>query len=364
MRHDHTMSSTRPRPVRSILAWPRDRARNPYTAVLYDAMATVAAEDGEPVEILEFRVATAWKQKVDIVHVHWPEACVESPSRLRAAAKTAVVAFDLAVLRARGATLVWTCHNITSHEGHHPRIERLLRWYFLRMLGGVLQLSPEAAASAPATMPALRTVPSEVVRLCSYSDDIAVLDQAKARGHFDIEADATVLAAVGSIRPYKNIPNLVRAFAATDFDRPTHLLIAGSVSDAALRDELEEVTAGAERVHLNIGWIDDEELSRYIGAADAVVLPYRRIDNSGAAILTLNSGRPVAITRSASIEDLAELAGDEWLRPLDGEVDPTMLLDIVDWADQPRGDKADLAALSPANIARETLAAFRRFHNS
>lgn len=357
------MSSTRSRPVRRVLAWPRDRARNPYTAVLYNAMTTASAEDGDPVDILEFRVATAWREKVDIVHVHWPEACVESPSRLRAVAKTAVVAFDLAVLRARGATLVWTCHNITSHEGHHPRIERLLRWYFMRLLGGVLHLSKEAATSAPAAIPALRKVPSAVVRHGSYGDDTPVTERGEARRHFGLDPDATVLASVGSIRPYKNIPNLVRAFAATEFNRPTHLLIAGSVSDPALREELEEAAAGVANVRLDIGWIEDDELGRYLGAADVVVLPYRRIDNSGAAILTLNSGRPVAITRSASIEDLAELAGDEWLRPLDGEVDPAMLLGIVAWAEQPRRDKADLAALSPANIARETLTAFGRFHN-
>ena len=101
----------------------------------------------------------------------------------------------------------------------------------------------------------------------------------------------------GLLRPYKNVPLLIERFRQLAGD-DHRLLIAGRPYDAAIRRGVERAAAGDARIALRLSWVPPDEVAQLFAACDLVVLPYRRILNSGAALLALSadgrSWRPIS----------------------------------------------------------------------
>ncbi len=110
-----------PRPPLRLVSWPYERSDCNYIIQLYAHLQEVA---GTQIEISEFRVGRFWRPKADVLHLHWPEIALDSPSNLRAAAKATVVLLDVLSMRLRGTRVVFTRHDLMSHKQSHPRAER------------------------------------------------------------------------------------------------------------------------------------------------------------------------------------------------------------------------------------------------
>ena len=112
----------------------------------------------------------------------------------------------------------------------------------------------------------------------------------EARRELGIEGDAPVILSLGLIRPYKNLDRLLDL--ARDAGGMT-VLIAGPAHDRRYAEGLRARAAGLANVRLSIATVDDARLQYYFRAADLFVLPYRRVTNSGSALLALSFGLPV-----------------------------------------------------------------------
>jgi glycosyltransferase involved in cell wall biosynthesis len=120
------------------------------------------------------------------------------------------------------------------------------------------------------------------------------LDQAESRAQLGLPSTGTVFAFVGAIRGYKNVAEMLDAFATLPEAGPDErLIIAGKPLPRRLGRELEERAAGDQRIVLRLDRQTEEELSTILRAADVAVTPFREILTSGSAILALSHGRPI-----------------------------------------------------------------------
>jgi D-inositol-3-phosphate glycosyltransferase len=131
-------------------------------------------------------------------------------------------------------------------------------------------------------------------------------DEAKQR--LGLRKDEKVLLFFGRITPYKGLEYLIAAFRQiVASDENYRLIIAGRPDNcekywSALREEIQEdVRAG--QVVLNADFIPDEETEVYFKAADAVILPYRQIYQSGVLFLGHSFGLPVLAADVGSLKD-------------------------------------------------------------
>ena len=131
-------------------------------------------------------------------------------------------------------------------------------------------------------------------------------DEAKQR--LGLRKDEKVLLFFGRITPYKGLEYLIAAFQQiVASDENYRLIIAGRPDNcekywSALREEIQEdVRAG--QVVLNADFIPDEETEVYFKAADAVILPYRQIYQSGVLFLGHSFGLPVLAADVGSLKD-------------------------------------------------------------
>lgn len=101
--------------------------------------------------------------------------------------------------------------------------------------------------------------------------------------------DGRTVLAPGVIRPYKGLPDAVRATLAVPGAR---LLVAGDP-----RIPLDELRrAAGDRAEWRLGYLGSSELERALSEATVAVFPYRaELDQSGALLQTLGAGVPAVV---------------------------------------------------------------------
>ena len=340
-----------------VLAWPAfdNKTGNPYNRLLYEAMV----HHGVPVD--EFSVRRALSGRYDVLHVHWPDDFL---SRSRWIEAASYVGGELAVFeaaRARGTRLVWTGHDLGPHESHHPGLERTFWSVFPGRVDGFISLSADGLRHAQNQFPPLQSVPSAVVPHGHYRSAYPPPeDSNEARASLGFHRDAPVMLYVGRIRPYKNVPHLVRTFrqwCAQD----ARLLIVGDPSSDTLRESIQRAAQHDSRIRLDLRFIPDAMIPRYLAASDLVVLPYDHILHSGTALLALSFNRPVLVPNRGAMGELRRTVGADWVRTYQNTLSPKCLRDAIDWAlAAEREPVAPLDKLGWDVLARQTIDLYDR----
>ena len=60
----------------------------------------------------------------DILHIHWPNNILTDRLWPRSAVKALLLQLALRWVRLRGRKVVWTAHDIVSHDQYHPSWRR------------------------------------------------------------------------------------------------------------------------------------------------------------------------------------------------------------------------------------------------
>lgn len=340
----------------AVLAWPAfsGRSRNPYTSTLYRHLEPLG------VSVRDLTVRSALARRPDLLHVHWPERAFASPRWHRAALLTGAVLALLALCRRRGTRVVWTVHNLEGHDRRHPRLAAALWRAFLRSVDGLIALTQTGLDQLLERHPSLAdrnrfVIPHGHFR-GAYGDRVG---RETARGILGLSGGGPVLLCFGQIRPYKNVPSLIRAFRDLD-DPQAVLLVAGRPASPEDRRGVVEAAACDPRVRLALELIAEDDVQLYLRSADLVVLPYSRILHSGAAMLALSFDRPVLLPRLGAMEELARTVGERWVATYDGPLTAAVLGEAAAWARRgPRAERAPLEAFAWPAIAQATLDAYR-----
>jgi len=283
----------------AVAPLPRRVQGNPYCDLLYGALERL----GVPVvEDAELTPRWLWRSRgtVGVLHLHWPELCYRerdgrvTPRSAGAFAASVVLAANL------GYRLVWTVHNALPHEA--GRVDRLLHALLLRVARPVVHCAAARRELGRAGDSAA-VIPHGTY--AGHYPDSVTRDDARAR--LDLAPGDRVLLWFGQVRPYKALEPLVRAVHALR-DPRVRLVVAGRPVSAAagrsLRDEVARL--GDDRVRLHLGHVPDEDVQLFFRACDLVVLPYKRVLTSGAAMLALSFGRGLVVPRLGCLAELEQ----------------------------------------------------------
>jgi len=313
---------------------------NPYLKQLF-------ASVGERVPVSLFSWSDAILGRFDVLHVHWPELLFRGRSRPRAALRQIAVLLILLRVRTTRKALVRTVHNVEPHEPGSTA-ERLLLRLFDRWTTLFVLLIP---GDVPRTGAPSVVIPHGDYR--TWFQEISVPDSESGR-----------FAYVGLIRAYKGVEQLVEAFAELP-DPDARLRIVGKVQDPLIAVHITRASKTDNRVTAELRYVTDEEMAREVGAAELIVLPYRAMHNSGAALLALSLRRPILVPSTAATEELAGEVGPNWVLRYHGELS-------ADALQTARATVSTLGRLPPPvlekrawpNVADAHVAAYERALNS
>ncbi|MCW2747881.1 MAG: glycosyltransferase [Nocardioidaceae bacterium] len=346
---------TRPLMIEAEPAF-RTEFANPYNARLYRAMSSA---DVVVRDLSYWRLLT---RRTDIVHLHWPELTFLSGSRTSVhAARLLFFYLFLRVAKVRGTKLFWTVHNVTPHEERSTaRLRALHQRLLLGNVDAILALTADGLQAARLVHPKLREVPGFVTPHGHYRDSYDLgIGRDKAREVLGVDPYVRLVLSLGQIRPYRNIPHLMKVFGRFD-DPDARLAVAGRAAPAEHAAELRTAAEGDARVTLELSFLEDPRMACWLRAADLVVLPYRAIQNSGSAILAISADRPVLVPDLGAMRELADQVGHDWVFLYDDDLDEEDLSAALDLATSPDRPRApDLAALDWEAVAASTVAAYR-----
>ena len=328
-----------------ILVLPRDA--NPYQSLLYGEIRRLGVHviylaELTPIQtlnllLLPLEVVARRLAGARVLHLHWVFAFTLPGARDFPAIRWVAQAWFLVVLRVcgmLGVHLVWTAHNVLPHE---PVFADDV--FARRALVEASDLVLVHSQSTLDELAALGAVPrrSAVIRHGPIGSSLAA-GSLRAPGAGDRLREFLFF---GRIREYKGVDDLLTAFLAMPDDVAAHLTIAGECNDPRLRSRLLALARrGGARVLLRLEYVPGDEVAQLLGAADVVVLPYRRVSTSGSAMLALSHGRPLIVPDLAGLTDLP----DQAVLRYDGEV--TRLADAL--VSLARADTGTLAAMSAA----------------
>jgi glycosyltransferase involved in cell wall biosynthesis len=148
-------------------------------------------------------------------------------------------------------------------------------------------------------------------------------DEAKER--LGIKPGQKTVLFFGGIRPYKGLEYLVEAFLELTDDPEYRLIIAGFAkkgSEQYLKTIQQRIdgSPAREKVVQRIEYIPDEDTELYFKAADALVLPYTYVFQSGVLFLAYGFGLPVIASDVGSVaEDVIEGKTGFLCKPCDSE---------------------------------------------
>lgn len=123
----------------------------------------------------------------------------------------------------------------------------------------------------------------------------------------------------GTIRPYKGLEHLIRAFERVrrDFALPWKLVVVGETWEGwTLPLELIESSLYRDDIELVNRYVTDQEAAGYFQRADVVALPYLRSSASGPLAIAQACGLPVVVTAVGGlVEAVADYTGAVLVQP-------------------------------------------------
>lgn len=302
--------------------WSRD---NPYQKLLYASIDRLGVScRGLAGRDFTLKWLHENKNTVRFLHFHWLFGIYDPGNSGLDLRKTRGFLFKITVAKLLGYKILWTVHNLISHEPSHLKLEILVRKAVARLADHVIvhcNYARDLIHKEWGIGPGKITVIPHGSYIGYYPNDIS---RNEARQRLGLSEDDFIFLFFGMIRNYKGMKQLLESFGEVNSINPkTRLVMAGKPFNDTIRSELEAM-ARSKRISTFLGYIPDEEVQLFFNAADVVVLPYQNILTSGAAILALSFGKPLIVPNKGCIP---ELINDEngFLYHHDRELTETML---------------------------------------
>lgn len=346
-----------------ILASParRNRERNPFNFLLSEALAARGCE------VVDLDGSNGFAGGWDVFHIHWPQDAARGRRRI-VVWKCIRLLLTLSAQRLRGASVVWTVHNVRGHETTNPGLERWLMTAVGRLVSGVIFLNDSSRLDAYAATPEIANEPYAVIPhgLYGYRSQKS---RDEAREQFGLPLGGRVIGFLGDIKRYKGVDRLLAAFEEMLPGEAT-LFIAGAFTEPAYRatthQKLVALDVRGHSIVFHEDRLDNEKLADAARACDLVVLPYRVVWNSGLALVALENAVPILVSAGRMLTELQSEVGADWAYGFEGDLNGEALRSALDRASS--SHETESPTLSDARqwdeVAAATIAFYRRLRTA
>jgi len=231
----------------------------------------------------------------------------------------------LRALKSYGATICWTLHNLVDHDA--TPLQKELNNFALRQMAEVsdhIFIHTYGAGELLSSQCGIDL--SEKLELLEHplydnllSPRCYIPEEIK---HHEIDG-RRILLSVGMIRPYKGVPNLIRAFqrvVQTNKEHGLHLIIAGELNDPEVSETLNSLDASARScISLVARRLEEDELAGLMQLAHVSVTSYKKILTSGNYFLATTFAKPTVAPRKGMFSEIVKDGETGFL--YDGSVD-------------------------------------------
>lgn len=237
----------------------------------------------------------------DALHLDWIHPYVTAPTLSRSLMLSAKFVSKLLLARLLGRRIVWTVHNVTSHDARFGRLERTVSSL-------IAALSHTLAVHFPAARQivrnSLRVSGRKEITVARHGHYIDAYGSGSSRLSDETQHNTSrplVFLAFGLVRPYKRLEELIAAFRLLDRE-DVRLSVRGMPGDEEYASRLLRLSEEDDRVDMDLGFVEDDAVAEVFATADVIVLPQTDALTSGSLILAMSMGKPVVAARTPHAE--------------------------------------------------------------
>lgn len=232
---------------------------------------------------------------IKIIHLNWYENIASLLNFLNKTTK-------LIIFKILGKKLVWTMHNKEPHENKKPSLQKIFRNLLIFFADKIIIHSWDSKEE-------LLKKGRKIVNKISYlphPDYIDVYGQIEEVNSKLANKTPLNLLFIGLVRPYKNLELLIDC-VETLGDK-VKLIIAGKPKNDEYAMILQKKAFSNKNIKLDLTFIEDKKLIKYLTDSDLVVLPYKMnsVLNSGTVLLSFSYGRSVICPNIGTINDISD----------------------------------------------------------
>lgn len=276
-------------------------------------VTSLAASVESGAKVVYFSWPDALLGKYDLVHLHWPEDLFRARRKTVRALKYVLFILLAARLKMCHTPVIWTVHNNAPHEGVSRFESMLLKVCMSLVTKRVFMTAAQRKMFGD-------TEQDLVIRHGHYRESYPSANAERRHG------EGSFLY-FGFVRRYKGVEKLLESFSSLPTSLGQYqLTIAGRPNPAEYGQELISEYGEISNVQWLLDFQSKERTSELFAEADVVVLPYKKMINSGALLLGLSLGKPVLAPRNTVTEEIQQEVGLQWLHLYEGEVTGTDLL--------------------------------------
>ncbi len=294
--------------------------------------------------------------KADILHAQWWSLPL-----------TLVYLIVCGLFRLRGKPVVFTVHNVLSHEksGLYEKASSVLfklgNFFIVHTEKNRNQMIDHFKISSGK----IALIPHGTLDFHVNKD----VDREKIRSQMGFVPDDKVILLFGAIRPYKGIDTVFKSFAKIITQIPeAKLLVVGKLWESwDPYCELMGKLGIQNKVTVFLDYIPSGDVYRYFTASDLVLLPYHHFDSqSGVGATAISFRKPIIVT---DVGGLSDLVGDERfiVQPKDhvalAEATVLCLNDPLIMESMIQNTETAAAKLSWSSIAKKTMQVYKHALN-
>jgi len=289
-----------------VLFFPDYRITNPYQKLMYDSLDKYYDIN---VGNIEKSILLQKESKKNIIfHLQWTSFIVNGDSRKDVQNSIDIFLKNLELFIEDGGVVVWTIHNLISHDGKFKDLEIEL----CKKLSNKVNYIHVHSQKIVKLVEPYYTIDEDKVLLGEHGSYIDIypnyISREDARKKLNLDKDDFVFLFLGQIRPYKGVELLLSSFLKLEKDislnsKNIKLLIVGKPVNYDI-SKLKRDAKKSFNIILELREIPDEELQIFFNATDFVVTPYKQILTSGSIYLALSYGLPIISPKKGIITEV------------------------------------------------------------
>lgn len=236
----------------------------------------------------------------NIIHIHWPNIIYSSRFQLLVPIKYIINLSVLLIAKARGDRLIWTLHNFLDHEGKDIFFNKSAAHFLVKFANSIIvhtEAGQKYLADHYNRNKNVHIIPHG--NYTNFHGPIFHHPDPKLIKYFNIKEHDKVFFAFGSIRPYKNLEQLINIFNC--LPNNYKLIIAGKSFFKDYTDNLKNL-AENENIIFHLCHINQFDIPKFFSIADFSVFAFKNILTSGSVIMSLSYAVPAIAPAKGDLE--------------------------------------------------------------
>lgn len=249
--------------------------------------------------------------KTKLIHMHWVEGYSGFSSKNKLSSRLKLLIFIIDIYSVKyllKAKIVWTIHNLYSHECNYRKIEKLGRKIFSKKVDAIICHCKYAKKEFIKEFGALENK-IHLIKHGNFNCYENQISKEKAREDLNFESKDFIYLIFGSIRPYKGTINLIESFKKLRKNRNVKLLIVGKPINNQIKRDILNRIKNSPNIKFIFKFITEDQIQVYFKASDIIVYPFKKILTSGGIFLAMSFGKPIIAPRLGCIPETIDEKG-------------------------------------------------------